>query len=81
MWIVKDAEEDRFFKELKDLPDRVAGLLAATIVEDRLTDAIKAHCHDVKVDRGQLFARLFHYEGPYRKLRSASQRRLCHGPL
>jgi|SRR5271166_2431018 len=64
-WIVKDEDEHAFFIELKQSPDRVVGLLVTTIIEDRLTEAIRARWHDAKDESGdQLLDRLFAYFGP-----------------
>jgi hypothetical protein len=65
-WLCKDEDESRFYDELtlNQLPDRVVGLLCATIIEDRLTDAIKVQWRDVKTDGGLLLERLFSYQGP-----------------
>ncbi len=64
MFVVKDKEEDDFFASLADLPDRVVGILATTVIDDRLTEAIQAHWHDTKLQGGErLFDRLFNYSG------------------
>jgi hypothetical protein len=62
-WVCKDKDESRFYDELmlNQLPDRNVGLLCATIIEDRLTDAIKVQWIHVKAD---LSDRLFSYQGP-----------------
>jgi hypothetical protein len=41
-WIIQDADEDQFIKEIHSYPDRVAGIVGATIVDRRLLAAIKA---------------------------------------
>ncbi len=50
-----------FFKELKNLPDRVVGILATTIIDERLEHALKAHFYDVKYDGQMLFDKMFNY--------------------
>jgi hypothetical protein len=64
VWISKDQDEVDFFNELANLPDRIVGLLTTTVVEDRLEEALKIHCHDCKIESEKLFDRLFNYEGP-----------------
>jgi hypothetical protein len=60
-WIYKDDDQGEFFTELKTLPDRVVGLLAAAILDDRLEAAIKANLHDSA--NKKLFPTLFNYSG------------------
>jgi hypothetical protein len=60
-WIYKDDDEGKFFTELKTLPDRVVGLLAATVLDNRLESAIKANLHDSA--NKKLFRMLFGYSG------------------
>jgi len=63
MWLYKDQDENRFFNDLR-LNQLQDGLLCTTIIEDRLTDAIKVRWHDVKTDGGLLSDRMFSYQGP-----------------
>ena len=63
-WFTKDEIEREFFKELKNLPDRAAAILASSIIEDRLVDALKSRLHDVKHKGEQLHDRMFSYLGP-----------------
>jgi hypothetical protein len=63
-WFPKDREEYEFFEGLRDTPDRVAAILAASILEERLTDALKSRWHDVKMRGEQLLDKLFSYLGP-----------------
>jgi hypothetical protein len=60
-WIYKDDDRGEFFTELKTLPDRVVGLLAAAILDDRLGSAIKANLHDSA--NKKVFPVLFGYSG------------------
>jgi hypothetical protein len=60
----KAGEEAEFAKELENLPDRVAGLLLVTIVDERLGEALKARWYDIKIEQEQLFDRMFRYDGP-----------------
>src|SRR5690348_11653964 len=59
VWFTKSKEESDFYDEMSGLPDRVVGLLAPVIVDDRLTDAIKAQWHDTKGQHGSLLGQLF----------------------
>jgi hypothetical protein len=60
-WIYKDDDEGKIFGELNTLTDQFVGLLAATILEERLESAIKANLHDTA--NKTLFRTLFNYTG------------------
>jgi hypothetical protein len=60
VWIIHDESEERFLAELHTYPDRVAGLLGQSLVERRLSAAIKARWANI----GDLFASLFAGTGP-----------------
>jgi hypothetical protein len=60
-WIYEDDDAREFFTELKGLPDRAVGLLAATILDVRLESAIKVNLHDSA--NKKLFRMLFDYSG------------------
>ena len=64
-WITSSKEEQEFLVQLDQHPDRVAGILVAAIIDDRLTEAIKSHWYDMKVGGGgKVLTRLFGYDGP-----------------
>jgi hypothetical protein len=56
-WIIKHVNEVEFLVNLKTYPDRVAGLLAPTILDARLESVIKSRWHNTK--DGKLFGELF----------------------
>jgi DNA-binding MltR family transcriptional regulator len=63
-WFPESQEEIDFFSELRTMPDRTVGLLAGTIIDDRLEKALRARWHDTKIESQQLFDRIFNYTGP-----------------
>jgi hypothetical protein len=60
MWIYKGSAESKFISEINNLPDRTAGICAVTMLEDRLTDAIKKRWFFHQ----DIFGRMFKYDGP-----------------
>jgi hypothetical protein len=62
-WFSQNKEEQKFFGELSRLPDRAVGLCAVTVVDDRLQEALKARWHDARVEKEQIFDRIFRYNG------------------
>jgi len=63
-WIASDEEERKFLEGLRKQPDRTAGMLAASFIDNRLNDALRARWYDIKIKSEQLSARLFNYSGP-----------------
>jgi hypothetical protein len=47
-WIVSNKDEQEFVRKLSRLSAREAGILAATIIDDRLKGVIKARRHGIK---------------------------------
>lgn len=45
-WVIKDNTENEILQQLEKESDRAAAIIAATIIEDRLQDAIIAHFHE-----------------------------------
>ena len=63
-WIASSKEEQEFLVRLRKHPDRVAGILATAIIDERLTEAIKTRWHDLKTGGRKMSDRLFSYDGP-----------------
>lgn len=62
-WIVADKDEQEFLSQLATYPDRIVGLLAVTIVDDRLERAIRAQWQDIP--NKDFLENLFNDNGPF----------------